>query len=148
MQINYCFIGLTLMFSGIYMSFLNKDTSEFRRFYNLLDETQKNIYENIVKERLLIYISGSLFGMSIAYYYYMTHKNDKYLLCKLLIITNIIKLLFYYLFPKSPLMLYSLNSKDQTDAWADIYTEMKNRWIISLAFGFFAYIFLSLALIK
>ena len=148
MQINYCLIGITLMFSGFYMSFLNRDTDHFRKFYNLLDSTQKDIYEDIVKERLLIYIAGTLLGTGLSYYYYRTHKNDKFLFCKLIVIVNVIKLGFYYVFPKSPLMLYSLTSKDQTDAWADIYSEMKNRWILSLVFGLFAYIFLSLALVK
>ena len=148
MEINYCLIGITLLFSGIYMSFLNKDSEHFRRFYNLLDAGQKNKYEEIVKERLLIYVGGSLLGLGLAYYYYSKNKNDNYLFCKLLIIVNLVKLGFYYLFPKSPLMLYSLTSKDQVSAWADIYTEMKHRWILSLAFGFFAYLFLTLALVK
>ena len=148
MQLNYCLIGFTLMLSGFYMSFLNRDSDHFRRFYSLLDSSQKDIYENIVKERLLIYIAGTIIGTAISYYYYSTHKNDKFIICKLLVIVNVIKLGFYYVFPKSPLMLYSLTSKDQTDAWADIYSEMKNRWIMSLAFGFFAYVFLSLALVK
>tara|TARA_Y100001935_G_scaffold153928_1_gene126900 strand:+ start:596 stop:1042 length:447 start_codon:yes stop_codon:yes gene_type:complete len=148
MEINYCLIGITLLFSGIYMNFLNKDSEHFRRFYNLLDAGQKNKYEEIVKEKLLIYVGGSLLGLGLSYYYYSKNKNDNYLFCKLLIIVNLVKLGFYYLFPKSPLMLYSLTSKDQVSAWADIYTEMKHRWILSLAFGFFAYLFLTLALVK
>jgi len=148
MEINYCLIGITLLFSGIYMSFLNKDSEHFRKFYNLLNAGQKDKYEEIVKERLLIYVGGSLLGLGLAYYYYSKNKNDNYLFCKLLIIVNLVKLGFYYLFPKSPLMLYSLTSKDQVSAWADIYTEMKHRWILSLAFGFFAYLFLTLALVK
>lgn len=145
---NYCLIGITLLFSGLYMSIMNKDTEHFRRFYNLLDAGQKEKYENIVRERLLIYIGGSLLGLGLSYYYYISNKNDPYLFCKLLIIVNVVKLGFYYLFPKSPLMLYSLKSEEQVSAWADIYTEMKHRWIMSLAFGLFAYIFLTLALIK
>jgi len=148
MEINYCLIGITLLFSGIYMNFLNKDSEHFRRFYNLLDAGQKDKYEEIVKEKLLIYVGGSLLGLGLSYYYYSKNKNDNYLFCKLLIIVNLVKLGFYYLFPKSPLMLYSLTSKDQVSAWADIYTEMKHRWILSLAFGFFAYLFLTLALVK
>ena len=74
------------------------------------------------------------------------NKNDKYLICKLLCIVYLIKLSFYYFFPKSPLMLYSLTTKQQTDAWADIYTEMKNRWITSLTVGFFGYVLLSYSL--
>jgi hypothetical protein len=148
MKINYCFIGMILMFSGFYMSFLNKDTEHFQRFNNLLDAGQKEKYESIVKERLFIYIGGSIIGLGLSYYYYLMNPDDKYLFCKLLVITHVVKLSFYYFFPKSPLMLYSLRTKEQTDAWADIYQEMKHRWIMSLAFGLFAYIFLTLALIK
>lgn len=148
MKVNYCFIGMILMFSGFYMSFLNKDTEHFQRFNNLLDAGQKEKYESIVKERLFIYIGGSILGLGLSYYYYLMNPDDKYLFCKLLVITHVVKLSFYYFFPKSPLMLYSLRTKEQTDAWADIYQEMKHRWIMSLAFGLFAYIFLTLALIK
>lgn len=148
MKINYCFIGMILMFSGFYMSFLNKDTEHFQRFNDLLDAGQKEKYESIVKERLFIYIGGSILGLGLSYYYYLMNPDDKYLFCKLLVITHVVKLSFYYFFPKSPLMLYSLRTKEQTDAWADIYQEMKHRWIMSLAFGLFAYIFLTLALIK
>ena len=148
MKINYCFIGMILMFSGFYMSFLNKDTEHFQRFNNLLDAGQKEKYESIVKERLFIYIGGSIIGLGLSYYYYLMNPDDKYLFCKLLVITHVVKLSFYYFFPTSPLMLYSLRTKEQTDAWADIYQEMKHRWIMSLAFGLFAYIFLTLALIK
>ena len=45
-------------------------------------------------------------------------------------------------------MLYSLTTKEQTDAWADIYSEMKDRWIKSLIVGFFGYVFLTVALVK
>ena len=109
---------------------------------------KKEKYESIVKERLFIYIGGSIIGLGLSYYYYLMNPDDKYLFCKLLVITHVVKLSFYYFFPKSPLMLYSLRTKEQTDAWADIYQEMKHRWIMSLAFGLFAYIFLTLALIK
>jgi len=37
-------------------------------------------------------------------------------------------------------MLYSLTTKEQTDAWADIYTEMKSRYSISLLIGFIGYV--------
>ena len=66
-------------------------------------------------------------------------KNDKYLICKVLSIIYVVKLGFYKLFPKSPLMLYSLTTKQQTDAWADIYSEMKNRWKQSLVVGLIGY---------
>ena len=148
MKVDFCLIGITLLFSSIYMSIENRDTDHFKRFYNLLDAGQKNKYESIVKERLMIYLGGMILGSIISYIYYNKHKNTQYIFCKVLVISYLVKLGFYYLFPKSPLMLYSLHSKDQVQAWADIYSEMKNRWVKSLMIGFFAYIFLTYAFLK
>ena len=148
MKVNYCLIGMTLLFSSIYMSLENRKADHFKKFYNLLDAGQKNKYESIVKERMMIYLGGILLGTALGYFYYTKNKGNKYLFCKVLVISYLTKLGFYYFFPKSPLMLYSLYSKDQTDAWADIYSEMKNRWIKSLVVGFFAYISLTAGLLK
>ena len=130
------------------MSGLKRDTKIFTNFYALLDDKQKSIYENIVRERLMIYFAGMALGLGLGVYYFISAKTDDYRLCKFLMIIYVVKLVFYYVYPKSPLMLYSLTTKDQVDAWADIYTEMKNRWIKSLAVGFFAYISLTAALLK
>ena len=146
MKTGVCLLGFTLLFSSIYMSILKKDQKIFLDFHKLLNQEQKQKYEKIVQERLMIYITGMMLGISFAFYYYYYNKNDKYLICKLLCIVYLIKLSFYYFFPKSPLMLYALTTKQQTDAWADIYTEMKNRWITSLTVGFFGYVLLSYSL--
>ena len=146
MKIGYCFVAFVLLISSIYMSIMRKDNKIFNDFYNLLDENQKVKYEYIVKERMIIYILGMLLGLGLGLFYYVRNKNQDYLFCKVIAIIYIIKLGFYYVYPKSPLMLYSLTNKKQTDAWADIYSEMKNRWIKSLLVGFFGYIFLGFAL--
>ena len=142
MKINYCLVGLTLLFSSIWMHIMKKDNEVFQKFHKILDNEQKIKYYKIVTERLFIYVTGMIIGLLIGYYYYIHNREKKYILCKILIIIYSIKLGFYYFFPKSPLMLYSLKSKEQTDAWADIYSEMKNRWIKSLFLGFISYLFL------
>ena len=144
MKISYCLIGFTLLFSSIYMSYLKKDSDIFVNFMNLLDEDQQKIYQKIIYERIMIYVMGMLFGVSLGLYYLFTNKKDNYRLCKFLCIIYVIKLGFYYVYPKSPLMLYSLTSKDQVDGWATIYTEMKSRWIKSLMVGLIGYLLLSL----
>tara|TARA_Y100000590_G_C15179949_1_gene810829 strand:+ start:178 stop:615 length:438 start_codon:yes stop_codon:yes gene_type:complete len=136
-----CIIGITLLFASIYMN-LQRNNDHFMRFYNLLDAGQKNKYESIVKERLILYITGSFLGILSAYIYYCKYKDHKYINCELLTILFLTKLSFYYFMPKQPLMLYSLRSKEQTDAWADIYTEMKNRYKYSLFVGFISYMIL------
>ena len=130
------------------MSIENRNTDHFKKFYYLLDAGQKNKYESIVKERLMIYLGGIVLGSVLAYVYYLKNKNTKHIFCKILVIGYLVKLSFYYLFPKSSLMIYSLYSKDQTDAWADIYSEMKSRWIHSLFIGFFSYVCLTYSLLK
>ena len=144
MKISYCLIGFTLLFSSIYMSYLKKDSSIFVNFMSLLDEDQQKIYQKIIYERIMIYVAGMILGVSLGLYYLFTNKKDNYRLCKFLCIIYIVKLGFYYIYPKSPLMLYSLKSKDQVDAWATIYTEMKSRWIKSLMVGLVGYLLLSL----
>ena len=122
-----CLIGFTLVLSSIYMSYYRKDNTIFSKFNSLLNQNQKEIYEKIVYERMMIYIIGSVLGLSLGVYYLLKSKNEKYRICKFLMIIYLIKLGFYYFYPKSPLMLYSLTTKEQTDSWADIYNEMKQR---------------------
>jgi len=144
MKITSCLVGFTLLFASLYMSLQKKNTQIFNKFYTLLDENQKNIYEKIVKERMMIYFSGMVLGLGLGIYFYIKNPKTDYKLCKFLAIIYVIKLGFYYLYPKSPLMLYSLTTKEQVNAWADIYTEMKERWIKSLVIGFIGYLLISL----
>lgn len=119
---------------------MKQDNEIFIDFYSLLNDEQKNIYEGIVKERFIIYLAGSILGIISAVLFYRNNKSDKYILCKSIFLLYFIKLGFYYMYPKQPLMLYSLTSKEQTDAWADIYSEMKNRWKLSIFLGFISYL--------
>ena len=137
-----CLVGISMLIGSLSMTVLKKDTTIFKKFYDLLNDEQKIIYEGIVKERLMIYFSGMIIGLGLGIYYYIGSK-DKYRLCKFLAIIYLVKLGFYYFYPKRPLMLYSLNSQDQVDAWADIYTEMKNKYKKSLLIGFIGYLLIS-----
>jgi len=135
-----CALGISLLFSSFYMSYMKQDNEIFIDFYSLLNDEQKNIYEGIVKERFIIYFAGSILGIISAVLFYRNNKSEKYILCKSLFLLYFIKLGFYYMYPKQPLMLYSLTSKEQTDGWADIYSEMKNRWKLSIFLGFISYL--------
>lgn len=137
-----CLVGISMLIASLSMTLLKKDTDIFIKFYDLLDEEQEMIYEKIVRERLMIYFSGMVLGLGLGIYYYVGSK-DKYRLCKFLAIIYIVKLGFYYFYPKLPLMLYSLKNQEQVDAWADIYTEMKTKYKKSLIMGFAGYLLIS-----
>ena len=136
----YCMVATTLLISSIYLSVVNKNTEIFSKFNSLLSDSQMKIYNKIVKERLMIYIGGMILGILFGGIFYYYNKKSEYLFCKVVGIMILTKLAFYYFYPKRPLMLYSLTNKKQTDAWADIYTEMKGRWIKSLVVGFIGYL--------
>lgn len=138
-----CIIGITLLIGSLSMSLQKRNTDIFQNFYNLLDNKQKQIYEGIVKERFTIYFTGMILGLGLGIFYYVGSK-DKYRLCKFLAIIYLVKLGFYKVYPKRPLMLYSLSNQKQVEAWADIYTEMKNKWIKSIVIGFIGYLLISL----
>ena len=80
-------------------------------------------------------ILGLILGISYLYVY----SEGKFKVCKFIAIVMLTKLTFYYFYPKSPLMLYSLTNQKQVSAWAYIYSEMKRRWILSLFVGFLGY---------
>ena len=145
MEISPCLIGFTLLFSSIYMSIMKKDSKIFSNFMGLLNQSQKKVYSKIISERMSIYVIGMILGLVLGIYYYFKNKTDEYSLCKFLCIIYIVKLGFYYFYPKSPLMLYSLTNQKQVSACADIYSKMKRRWILSLIVGFIGYLVLSRA---
>jgi hypothetical protein len=142
MNCNTCLVGITLLFSSVYMTMLKKDNRIFIDFMNMLNKEQKQIYHSIVIERITAYLVGMLLGIGLGLSYYYTYPKQKYPLCSFLAIAYVTKLVTYYFWPKSPLMLYSLTSKEQTDAWATIYEEMKYRYKISLVLGFIGYLLL------
>ena len=143
MNCNTCIIGITFLLSSIYLSILKQDNDIFFKFNRLLNDKQKIIYQNIVRERLKIYTIAMFTGLGSGLLYWYRNQKQPYIWCSFLAIVYIVKLGVYYFYPKSPLMLYSLTTKEQTDAWADIYTEMKTRYRISLLIGFIGYVIIS-----
>ena len=140
---HHCVIGITFLIASIYSTIYRPNKDIFLKFQNLLNDQQEKRYHTIVRERIKIYTIAVCGGLLAGYLYYKMYpkRPDKW--CTFLVIVYLVKLGIYYLYPKSPLMLYSLTTKGQTDAWADIYTEMKYRYRISLFIGFIGYLIIS-----
>ena len=143
MNCNTCIIGISFLFSSIFSAYMGHNKKIFLEFNQLLNANQKRIYINIIQERLKIYSIALVSGLASGLLYWYHNQKQPYIWCTFLAIAYIVKLGVYYLYPKSPLMLYSLTTKEQTDAWADIYTEMKYRYRISLLLGFIGYLIIS-----
>ena len=139
----YCRIAITLLISSIYLSLVPANKDLFITFKNSLNLEQQKIYEKIIYDRVMIYVIGMFLGISFGVMYYLKYPKDEYLFCKLVSIMILTKIIFYKIYPKQPLMLYSLDRQDQVKNWADIYTEMKTRWIKSLLVGVAGYLFIA-----
>ena len=127
----YCFIGYTLLLTCIFIHLLKNETLH-DRFIKLLNKKQIKIYELIVKERLIIYISGTLIGLLLGFVFMFFYPKHKYTLCIFITIVIVTKLLFYSLYPKSTYILNHLNTKKQIKYWTDIHIHMRKIWIHSI----------------
>ena len=143
LKCNTCIIGITFLLASIYSIIHGNKKDIFLRFNKLLNDEQQSTYQTIVQERLRIYAIALFSGLGAGLLYWYRNQKQPYVWCTFLAISYIVKLGVYYFYPKSPLMLYSLTTKEQTDAWADIYTEMKTRYRISLLIGFIGYLIIS-----
>ncbi len=143
-----CIVGITLILSSIIMSVLNLKKDKFNNFLKLLDTEQEKRYNEIISERVTVYNIGMIIGIlsGILYYYYNKKGKDKYIFCKVLSIMSVVKLGFYYFYPKKPLMLNYLTNEKQVKAWVEVYTVMKNRWKQSMILGFIGYLFISFSI--
>tara|TARA_B100000767_G_C19729159_1_gene520826 strand:- start:1250 stop:1693 length:444 start_codon:yes stop_codon:yes gene_type:complete len=141
-----CIVGITLILSSIIMSVLNLKKDKFNNFVELLNPEQKKKYHEIIVERITVYNVGMIIGIILGVMYYYYNKKDKYIFCKVIAIMSVVKIGIYYFYPKKPLMLNHLTDEKQVQAWAEIYSTMKNRWKQSMILGFIGYLFISFSM--
>jgi len=141
MNNTYCLIGITLLFSSFYTSFIDTNQDHFYEFNDMLNEKQQKKYKKIIIERTQIYITGTIIGLLSGLLYIIKQKNKNNIsICKYLAIVLSIQFIFYKIHPKSKIMLHYLTTREQVQKWAEIYTYMKTKWIASLIFGLFGFL--------
>jgi hypothetical protein len=116
-----------------------------------LNENQRKIYEKIVTERLGIsikgYILGFMLSLLIIYYYYKDKRiKPSSVVCIVLATSFLTNYFFYSLSPKTDWMLNHVESKEQTQAWLQMYRTMQFHYHAGLVLGIvgmgvFAYAF-------
>ena len=80
-----CSVGLIFMLSSFFFSFINTDDRIFIEFDQMLSSEQKKIYRKIIKERIHIYITGTILGLLLSIVYYQMAK-EKYSICTSIVI--------------------------------------------------------------
>ena len=74
MNNHYCLVGVTLLLSSFFMSFIDTKQDHFYEFNDMLNEEQQNQYKKIILERTKIYIIGTMIGLLAGLYYIMQQK--------------------------------------------------------------------------
>ena len=147
--LNFCVLGAAFLGSSILTMMASKRSKNFVNFRKLLNEKQLEIYNNITKERMSIYIQGLILGILLAVLItFNSSLKGTNKLCVFVVIALGVNYLFYSLHPKSTYMLLHLNSQQQNEAWLNIYKEMKLRCKLGLLLGLIGYVLLGNGLCK
>lgn len=144
-----CIIGSGFIGSSVYTMVNYKNKKVFKNFEKLLDNDQKKLYNKIKKERLKIYRTGLIFSIVIsiiAVQFLNISTNNK--INTFVVLSSGLNYLYYTLYPKSTYILLKLNTKEQKQAWLDIYLEMKQRSIYGFLLGVIGNLFLGIGICK
>lgn len=134
-------------FGGMLFVTLNPySTDKLNKFMNLMNADQLEIYNEISRERMHIYLIGLILGLLIGfiYLYYGMKSTGLSRTCGFVFITMATTYLFYLLYPKSKYMLSYLTTDEQRTAWLDVYRGMQYRHYMGMMLGIISYVLVSI----
>lgn len=151
-----CLISLVFI---IMMIFTNLSLDKFevvKKFKDTLNSNQKNIYNEITKERRNIYYRGYVLGLVLSVFVviFLTKKttlseiNKPATLCIVAATSFLTNYFYYILSPKSKYMLSYLTDKNQIEQWLQVYKKMQYVNHLGFALGIVAVVILGNAFCK
>ena len=149
--ISTCFLAVVLLGGIISTMMTSQFTDIHEELKDILDEDQMNYYKMISKERLTIFLIGLCLG-SIAGLLTVSSLADnpgrEGKVCLFTLITLVVNIAVYTLYPKSDSMLRHLTEPEQIEAWLKVYRQMKVKKYIGFGLGIVAYMILGDGLLK
>tara|TARA_B100000989_G_scaffold257251_1_gene206721 strand:+ start:675 stop:1148 length:474 start_codon:yes stop_codon:yes gene_type:complete len=141
-----CIIAIVFLIANIYVILsCSNNKKDKQNFMNVLNIKQRELYENIIKERKNIYYMGYCLGIILSVLGYFISKkifkirfNNVSLICFVGAITFVTNYLFYILYPKSDYMLLHLTDKKQIEEWLSIYKKMQYKFHMGFVIGIIA----------
>jgi uncharacterized protein YacL len=119
-----CSIAAGLIVASIVMLFMPQMNQ--KQFLQSLDPLQKDYYYQVVKNRLNVYLLGTLIGLVVATLLLVFMWKGKDLLQKVcyFIVTVFLSQIIIYTFAPKKYMLDKLNNQVQVQAWLKVYKSM------------------------
>ena len=133
-------------FGGMVFVSLNPYSADkLNRLMSLLTPEQTQVYKEVSRERMHIYLMGLVLGLLIGfiYLYYGVRAAGMARTCGFVFITMATTYLFYLLYPKSKYLLAYLTTDEQRTAWLDVYRGMQYRHYMGMVLGVIAYVLVS-----
>jgi uncharacterized membrane protein YfcA len=123
----------------------------FIKLIESLDDDGRNAVNNIVKQRVLLYVKGSILGLIVAIVFLLWSNNKfaKYTtICTFIVIMFVVQIGIYVLTPKKDYILKHLKTPAQAELWLNVYNEMKTRYHLGFFGGLIGYGILCYAMVK
>lgn len=141
----YCVIAFALLGSMIFMLLNTDKNSTTMYFLSLLKPEQQELYRNITKERMNIYLQGFVLGIILGIIY-LKSSNDKNgpSYCIFIAIVLGVTYIHYTIMPKSTYMLDHIETAEQAQAWLQIYKKMKRTCHMGMILGVIALPFIGI----
>jgi hypothetical protein len=136
-----CLIATGLFTSMLYVMLNPNKDKVHRDFEALLDDSQRELYQSVIQERMNLYVQGLVLGLLLGFVYlnYISTPDTRSA-CVFTIIVLGVNNLYYGVMPKSAYMLPSLTNPQQVEAWLAVYKEMKRRCVLGFILGAIAYL--------
>jgi hypothetical protein len=129
----FCAVSFALLGSSITtMLLMNK--LYMKKFEASLDETQKEIYQEIKEERLFIFVVATVIGTIVGFIVAM--KN----VCMGVAIALTLQTMIYLICPKTKYMLEHVNKPEQSKLWIKKYKHMSLLGYIGIVLGLLVYL--------
>ena len=140
--IKTCMIGTVLFFSILVSMLSSKMSKKHKDFKKILTVEQAKTYDDIVQERLYIFLIGLCIGIVVAFiatnYIKMNSKVNK--ICLFVTIALVVNVFVYMIYPKKKWMLKEIkDSPEAVEAWLEVYKEMKHKKFMGIGIGLVAY---------
>tara|TARA_X000000950_G_scaffold143246_1_gene177482 strand:- start:384 stop:866 length:483 start_codon:yes stop_codon:yes gene_type:complete len=140
------FFALIFLLSDIYLLFLINKKQVVNPLVESLDIEKKEIYNNIVEERSMIYFKSIFIGIFVSLTYYLVLPRNKFFkpksLSKFFIASISLVILYltiyftYILHPKSDYMVLHLDTEQQRVEWIKVYKYMQFYYHLSFVLSF------------
>ena len=109
-----CSIAVVFICTMLYISFMIDKCAISTVFIDTLSKPQQILYQDIVKERKIIYFVGIIIGLILSFIYMkiVPHEENKlYTICSVVTITFLTSYFIYIFYPKKQTMILAAEAR-------------------------------------